>query len=327
MNTRQHRAGHKATAWWEKVIGKKPADNIFGSFQLFNSLGEGGFKESAAGGRLIEMPLEYAENSTFKSYSELEVLDTTRIDVFDAARYDWKINSGTIVFSDFEKLRAAGEGKIELVADKIENGKNSHLAVMNRQGYSDGSGNGGKDIEGLLKLISETPTTGTVGGINRATFTFWRNQAVSGAKTTSAFDNLRAAMDECYDRCSRGGTMDVPTAAITSRAVFEGYKRGLTSNERYVMDAKPKKADGAFDNEALAFRALPLRYDEDITPVDDVYFLNNKALKFVYLQGAWMKAKPEIEPANQLAAIVRIFTFGNFAVNNSRRLGVVYDIT
>jgi len=62
------------------------------------------------------------------------------------------------------------------------------------QAWSDGTGNSSKDLGGLQFLISTTPTTGTVGGINRATFSFWRNQQTSGAKTTTAFDNLRASM-------------------------------------------------------------------------------------------------------------------------------------
>jgi hypothetical protein len=40
-----------------------------------------------------------------------------------------------------------------------------------------------------------------------------------------------------------------------------------------------------------------------------------------------MKMKDRIEPANQLAAIQRVFTVANLATNNSRRLGVVTAIT
>jgi hypothetical protein len=42
--------------------------------------------------------------------------------------------------------------------------------------YADGTGSGGKEIGGLALLVPDAPTAGTVGGINRATWAFWRSQ-------------------------------------------------------------------------------------------------------------------------------------------------------
>ena len=42
---------------------------------------------------------------------------------------------------------------------------------------------------GLQVLYATSPE-----GIHRATFGFWRTQQTAGAKTTAAFDNLRAMM-------------------------------------------------------------------------------------------------------------------------------------
>ena len=109
--------GQLVASVWEQVIGDKPQDNIFGSFALFMALGESGFKESAAGGRLFEMSLEYAENTTAKSYGEFETIDMTRVDTFDCARYEWKNHAVAVLFSDLEKLRAAAaSGKFDLVS-------------------------------------------------------------------------------------------------------------------------------------------------------------------------------------------------------------------
>lgn len=318
-----------ATAW-EKVIGKSPSDQIFKSRALYKALGKSGFKEGTDGGRQIEFTLEYAENSTFKSYDELETLDTTRINVFDCARYDWKVHAGTIVFSELERLRAAGDSsKMDnYVSEKLENGRDSHTADLNVAMFLDGTGNGGKDINGLTGLISETPTTGTVGQINRATFSFWRNKAVAGTKTTSAFDNLQSSMRSCYNQCSNGGVEFEPTAGITSRTVFEGFEGTLTTLERYAKDSnKERGATAGFANDALRFKSADVMYDEDCSPSDSLYFINPKFLKFVYLQGAWMKMKAPVEPANQLAQVYRVFTMGQLGTNCSRRLGVVYDVT
>lgn len=320
--------GQVSASLWESVIGTKPTDNIFNSRALFFALGEKGFKEQSDGGRLIEFSLEYATNTTFKSYGELDTIDTTRIDVFDAARFDWKINAGTVVWSDLEQLRAAGANrKFDVIAEKLENGKDSHIAAMNVQMWGDGTGNGSKDIEGLQKVISATPTTGTVGGINRATFTFYRNQQNSGAQSSAAFDNLRAKMRTTYNQCSLGGVDRTPTAAITTRTVFEGYQSLTTTLERYNKDGKgPRGIDAGWANDAMQFNGADLFYDEDC-PAGNLYFVNPKYLKLVYLKGGWMKMKDVIEPANQLGYVQRIFTAANLGTNASRHLGVVTAIT
>lgn len=326
-----------ATAW-EQVIGKDPNDNVFNSRAFFFSLAGGGDsglkkgagfegRDAAAGGRVFDFPIVYAQNSTFKSYGEMEQLDTTRIDVFDAARYDWKINAGTVVWSDLEELRAqADSGKIDLIKSKLENGRDSHIASMNVQLLGDGTGNGGKDMSGLKQIISATPTTGTVGGINRANFAFWRNKQTTGTQTTTAFDNLRSSMRSIYNQCSRGGMADEPTAALSTRTVFQGYEGLLLATERFTTDDKRNDGQGAFANKCLKFKGASLFYDEDLD-VDSMFFYSPKFLKLIYLKGAWMKMKDRIEPANQLAAIQRVFTVANLATNNSRRLGVVTAIT
>jgi len=323
---------------WENVVGKKPNDNIFNSRAFFFSLAGGGDpglkkgvgfegRDGLGGGRVFEFTLEYAVNTTFRSYGEMEQLDTTRIDVFDAARYDWKTSAGTVVWSDLEELRAqAASGKIDLIEAKLNNGKNSHINDMNNQLLGDGTGNGGLNMNGLQNIISSTPTTGTVGGINRATFTFWRNKQTSGAQTTSAFDNLRAAMRSIYNQCSLGGLIAQPSAALTNRTVFEGYESLLIANERFSVADKDNNGQGAFDNASLKFKGATLFYDEALT-ASSMYFYNPKYLKLIYLNGAWMKMKKVIEPANQLASVQRLFTIANLATNNSRHLGVVTAIT
>jgi len=319
--------GEVAATVWEQKFGKKPEDNVFLSNALFYFLGEDGFKEEADGGRLIEFGLEYAENTTFKSYGELETLDTTRISVFDAARFDWKIAAGTVVYSELERLRAqASSGKYDLIADKLENGRNSHIANLNRQMWSDGTGNGSQDIGGIQLIISSTPTTGSVGQINRGTFSFWRNKQTSGTKSATAFDNLRAAMRSIYNQCSRGGVEETPSAWMCDRTTFEGYESILIANERIEYQDKKQGADAGIRNTLLMFKGAPGSYDE-AAPAGNMYWFNNKNLKLNYLAGGWMKMYPKVDPANQLANVHKVATFANMGTNNSRRLGVITGIS
>lgn len=308
---------------WENKIGGKPRDNIFTSRALFYALGDKGFKQQADGGRLIEFGVEFAENTTNQMIGELDTIDTTRIDVFDVARFDWKIAAGSVVFSDLEQLRAAASsGKYDLVAEKLENGRDSHIALLNRQCW--GSGVGSNDIDGIQKLIPQTPTTGTVGGINRATFTFWRSRANSGAKTTTIYDNLRSSLRTTWNQCSLGGVKMKPSCVVMDSATFAGYEGILLANERIVTADKKNGADAGILAGALMFKDAPVFFDED-APANAAYLLNSEVLKFTYLKGGWMKMKDPVEPANALTTTYRIATFGNLGTNGSRHLGVVYS--
>lgn len=317
--------GQVVATVWEQKIGGKPRDNIYTSRAFFYALGEKGFKEQADGGRLIEFGIEYAENTTMQMIGELDTLDTTRIDVFDVSRFDWKIAAGTVQFSDLEQLRASGSSaKYDITAEKLASGRDSHIALLNRQCF--GLGSGSNDIDGIRKIISTTPTTGTVGGINRATLTFWRNKATDATKTTTQFDNLRSSMRTVFNNCSLGGVKMTPQVIITDQTTFQGYQGLLLANERVVTEDKRKSADAGILAKAVMFQMTPLFYDEDC-PAAQMFFLNDEVLKFVYLKGGWMKMKDPVEPGNALTTSYRIATFGNLATSASRHLGVAFNTT
>lgn len=326
--------GEITSTVWERKFGTKPTDNIFTSRAFFYSMGEDGFREEAAGGSVFEHGLEYAENSNFHSYGEMDELDTTRISVFDAARFDPKICAGTVVISELERLRAEisanGGGKYPLLEIKLNNGKNSHIADMNRQML--GSATTGTDINGIQVIISTTPTTGSVGGINRGTFSFWRNRQNSGAQSVSAYDNFRSALTTTYNQCSLGGVENTPRWVLTDRASFQGYEQILVAIEQIhqakgVMPGKAKgSGDIAFPNEALAFKGAYMFFDED-APAGNAYLYNNVNLKVDYLKGGWMKMYPPQSPYNQLANVHKVMTVCNLVTNASRHLGVVSAIT
>lgn len=321
--------GEVTATVWEAKIGDKPTDNIFNSRAFFFSMNEDGFKEQTTGGRTFEHGIEFAENTNMRAYGEADELDTTRISVFDAARFDIRIHAGTVVLSELERLRAevssgGGGGKYPLLSEKLENGKDSHIANMNRALL--GAGTNPLEFGGIQLVISSTPTTGSVGGINRATYSFWRNRQNSGAQSVSAFDNLRSALTTTYNQCSLSGIKNTPRWVCTDRASMQGYEQILVAIEQ-LGEAKMKAdSDIAFVNDMLKFKGAKMFFDED-APAGLAYLYNNVNLKVDYLKGGWMKMYPGKMPHNQLMMVHPVATFGNLATNASRHLGVVTAIT
>ena len=316
--------GQRVAANWEAVVKTKPEDQINNDYWLFNQLSKGeGFK-GLSGGDFITGPIEYVLNSTVASYSDLDTVSTNRVDVFDRFEYQWKEYAGTIVLSDLEADRNAGEGQVfDLLPAKLENLRSSFRSTLNTDMFGAGTANSSKVVTGLAALVSSTPTTGTVGAINRVNSTFWRNQQTAGTQSTSAFDNLRAAMRSIYNLCSNGVADQHPSFAVTTRTVFEGYEGLLLANERFTDKSS---GDGSFKNETLKFKGAQISYDVACTS-GALYFLNPAFLKLVYKTGSWMKAQSPIRPSNQTADTILIRSMCNLIATQPRRLGVVTSIT
>jgi hypothetical protein len=314
--------GQRIAANWELVVKTKPEDQIHADYWLFNRLSKGDGFVGKSGGDFITCPIEYAENSTVSSYSDLDLISTTRSDVFDRYEAQWKEHAGTIAHSDLEADRNAGEGQVfDLLAGKMDSLKNSIRGDLNEMFFGLGTGNSSKDLNGLQDIVQVSPSSGTFQGISRSTYSFARNQQTTGTLTTSAFDNLRAAMRSNYNLCSNGISSDHPSFAVTTRTVFEGFEGLLLANERFT-----EKGEGQGAFETLKFKSALISFDADCLS-GALYFLNPKFLKLVYKTGSWMKAQPAIRPANQTVDITVIRTMGNLFATNPRRLGVVSSIT
>jgi hypothetical protein len=302
-------------------------DQIMGSQALLNTLIDG-YKEVVPGGRLFEWTIEYAINTTFKSYGEVERLDVTRIDCLDCTRYDHRIFAGTIQFTDLELARNQEPNrKVDILERKLDNGKKSAGEQLNKMLYLDGLGNSGKDWGGLAQIIPDDPTTGTVGGIP-ASFTFWRSRQTSGAATATPFDNLPSALTSVMNLCSIGGVDAWPTAVVMDRVSFQGYESGLVKIERLVRNDGQGATGGdiGFLNRALSHKGVPLFYDE-AAPAGKAYVINSKFLHLCALKGAWMRMKEPVEPGDFLTSSYRVYSFGNLCASARRHLGVVTGIS
>jgi hypothetical protein len=113
---------------------------------------------------------------------------------------------------------------------------------------------------------------------------------------------------------------------VSDQTTFAGFEGTMTTLLRYFTDDLRKKGDPGFVTSAINFKETPYFYDED-HPSARADFLNNEVLKFEYLDGYWLKLYPEVDPANQLANVHKMATFGNLICSARRHLGVVYSTT
>jgi hypothetical protein len=283
-------------------------DNIFTARPLTFFLMDKGRIRMLDGGTKIVEPLIYGSNSTVASYSGYDPIALTAQDGITAAEFEWKQYAASIAISGIEEAKNNGEAAIlNLLESKVMQAEESLREGFNLMFFGDGTGNSGKNWNGLGNLVE---ASGTVGGINRATAgnEYWRSyeENTAGALTL-------AQMNTAYNSVSVGN--DHPDMVLTSQTLYEKYESLLQPQLRYT---DTKTADAGFQN--LLFKAAPVTYDVHCT-AGVVYFLNSKYLSLVGHSGKWFSQTEFVRPENLDAKYALIMCYGNLTCRNAKKQG------
>lgn len=302
----------------------KLADNMLDNNALLARLKKRGTVKPVSGGRTIVQELEYADNSTYKRYSGYETLNINPSDVFTAAEFDYKQAAVAVSISGLEMLQNSGEeAVINLLGSRIRNAEKTMMNNIAADIYSDGTADGGKQIGGLQLLVSKTPTTGTVGGIDRATWTFWRNKAtVSG--TAADATNIQGRMNTMALSLVRG--TDRPDLIVADGNYYGFYLASLQAIQRIT------------DPEMGAAGFTSLKYfghggSADVVldggvggacPTNTMYFLNTEYIHFrPHADRNMVPIGDDRYAVNQDAMVKLIGFAGNMTVSNASLQGVL----
>jgi hypothetical protein len=283
-------------------------DNVFTDRVLTNHLMSKGRIRMVNGGTKIVEPLIYGQNSTVASYSGYDTIALTAQTGITAAEYEWKQYAASIAISGIEEAKNNGEQEIiNLLEAKIMQAEESMREGFNAMFFGDGTGNSGKNWEGLGNLIE---SGNTVGGINSTTAgnEYWRSyeENTAGALTL-------AQMGTAYNTVSVGN--DHPDLILTTRALFEKYESLLQPQLRYT---DTKTADSGFQN--LLFKAAPVVYDT-AAPAGNMFFINSKYLTLVGHSGKWFQQTQFVRPENLDARYALIMCYGNLTCRNRKKQG------
>lgn len=303
----------------------KIADNVSDNTALLSRLKQRGNIRTFSGGRTIVEELDYAENSTYQRYSGYEVLNISPSDVLSAAEFDIKQAAVAVSISGLEELQNSGkEAMIDLMYARIRNAERTMTNNISVDVYSDGTADSGKQIGGLQSLVADDPTTGTVGGINRASFSFWRNQLYdfSVESVTSSATTIQSAMNTLWLRCTRN--RDYPDLIVFDNVYFEYYWSSLQANQRFTNE---KMAEAGFHN--LKFMMADVIFDGGQggdAPSSHGYFLNTNYIHYrPHAKRNMVPLNPDRYATNQDAMVKLIGFAGNMTLSNAALQGVMIE--
>lgn len=257
----------------------KLADGVTENNGLLLHLKERGRVKPFRGGRTLVQELQYQENNTAGSYSGYDPLAINVVDVLTAAEFNLKQYAVAINISGLEELQNSGEEQvIDLLEARIDNAEKSLMNTIAADCYSAGTSNGSKVIGGLQYLVADSPSTGTVGGIDRATYTWWRNISRDASDTLGAVTsaNIKQHLNALFVQLVRGNNK--PTVHIADNNYFVAYLESLQAIQHIADD---KYAQAGF--QTLKYMNAPVILDGGYNggcPSNHWYMLNGDFLFF-----------------------------------------------
>jgi hypothetical protein len=259
------------------------ADNVTSNNALLARLKKRGNIKTFSGGNTIMQELNFAENGNAGWYSGYETLPIAAQDVISAAEYNIKQAACPVTISGLEQLQNASKERIiDLLDARMEVAESSMANLISTGLYSDGTGAGGKQIDGLLKQVATTPTN-VVGGIDRNVWTFWKNKtfdasADGGAATDSA--KIQGYWNTLWAKLVRGN--DRPDLIMVDNVYWGFYMASLQAIQRFTdtetarlgfMTVKFMDADVVLDG------GITIGSNVGV-PASTAYFLNTKYLHY-----------------------------------------------
>lgn len=294
-------------------------DNLTNRNALLNRIYKRGNYRTEDGGLSVVEHLDYASNSTYQRYTDWDELDIRASEVLSAAEYQWKQIAIHVVASGRELLINSGDSQIEkLVAARMKNAYRTFDNNFSSDLYSAGSLT--NQIGGLQAIIADV-NTGTVGGIDANTWTFWRNTvydfSVDGV--TPSATTIEASMLKLWMQLDRGET-DQTDIIIMDPTYYQLFEGSQVSLKRY---ASAQSASGGLVT--LKYKNADVIYDTTASgiPSAHVYMVNTNYLKLVVHEDADLEVMDKKEPVNQHGEVVGIIWMGNMTCSNRKMQGVM----
>lgn len=222
--------------------------------------------------------------------------------------------------------RVGPEQIIDLLDARMDVAESSMMNLISTGVYSDGTGSGGLQVTGLQAIVPNDPTAGTVGGISRVNYNFWRSQlydfSVSAAASASA-SNIQVGFNTLWARCTRG--RDTPDLIVLDNTYWGFYLASLQTNQRFAGDSE--LANLGFTT--IKFMNADVVLDGGIggdAPANHAYFVNSKFLFFrPYRERNFVALGDERMSTNQDAVVRLIGWAGNMTASGPQFSGVAIE--
>lgn len=232
--------------------------------------------------------------------------------------------------SDVEMTRLTG-----LLQDKLDDLTEGWARSFDGLLHDDGTGDA-KALAGIALLVAEDPTTGTVGGINRATAgnEWWRNRAYTAAHALSGGQaaintgttSLALTMHKEMRQLRRYGGR--PNLVIAGSDFLDALASELLDKGVYTQQGWSSSGATDISIADIQYKGLKFQYDpalDDLTLPKRCYVLDTRHLFPYVMEGEDMKRHSPARPYDSYVMYRAVTWTGNLFMDKAN-CHAVYDI-
>ena len=314
------------------------ADNVTNNNALLRRLKERGNVKTFSGGNVILQEIAYNDTTTSNtnSYSGYEVLNVSQNSPISAAQFGITQYAAAVSISGLEMIQNSGkEAIIDLLDGRMMVAEAQLANRISGDLYGDGTGNAGKNLTGLAAAVPDAPSSGTYGGINRATWSFWRSVAYSGVTNGGAAvsaANIQQYMDSIAVQLIRG--TDKPDLIVADSNYYRLYLQSLQSIQRISSEGSGMAGAGfaslKYYGAGMASDVVldggigSSNYNSGTGNANHMWFLNTKYLMFrPHKDRNFVPIGGERQAVNQDAIVKLIGWAGNLTSSGPQFCGVL----
>lgn len=203
-------------------------------------------------------------------------------------------NSKTSEHTEVELTRLTG-----ILQDRLDDYAESWLRALNTTFWDDGSQDS-KAMPGITSILTDDPTTGTTGGLDKATYVWWRQRTVFNITPSEAGQTLCKTLRSELRQLRRFGGR--PSVAICGSAFIEALELEIQAKGLYTQEGFKNEGKTDFGFADISLRGLG-KFEYDPTLDDKGYskrcfVFDPKRIKFYPMQGEENKMITPERPYN-----------------------------
>jgi len=304
-----------------REYSSKIADNITNNIPLLMRLNSRGNVRTFDGGTHISENIQH-DGGEAEWYSGYDIRPPEPSDGIKTALFDIRQLRSPVTASGLEEAQNSGRSKIaDIVKTRVRGSQSKMRNALSTGIYSTGLAGGGKQIDGLGSLVVQDPTSGKVGGLDRAAFSFWRNKVLNAGNVNVS--NIRSVMNALYQMCKRDS--DVPDLISLGMDLFNLLWETSSDQQRF------QSQNSEFANigiDTLRFNGADVLMGGGVggdNPAGVGYFLNTDFLSLRPHRDKNMVPRMTGQPYDQDSHVEWVYWYGNMCASNLSLQGYLHN--
>lgn len=274
-------------------------------------------------GELEVRPI-FETQSTLEGFDSDDTLNFTNPTPIKVAKYPWKMlhlgitmttdellrDGVSVVDTNGKNVKMHSQRELTVLANilqtKLDDMTEGWSAGMNTMLWQDGTQDA-KEVPGIQSLITDDPSTGVVGGIDRATQALWRNLAFtgtpgagSGVRINTGTSALIRFLRQQVRQLRRYGSPDF--LILCGSKALERLEDEVDAKGTYTQTGFSGKQEISMGE--ISLKGLgTFKYDptlDDLGRDDFMYFIDTKSIQLRPIEGEDMKSHYPARPHDKM---------------------------